>query len=351
MTDISRRGLLKTGGLAGAALLSGGLAGTGFARLAAAQDDPLYAAARKEGALTLYWGSYEQQTIEAIRDAFKAKYPGIEVQLLRQASQTVYTRLRLELQNGVAECDSLGTTNLLHYTELKKIGALAAYDPPDAAMLPAAFKGLDKDAMYHVGAISLTSINYAPGKVSAPPTSWTALLEDQWKGKITTGSPAFSGDVASWVVAIRRKYGDDYLRRFGQQKPKVGQSNVDTVTDILAGERVVGSGAPFSYTLTQKAAGNPIDVSVPTDDAILNLGLTGIPVKAPHPNAARLFTNFLYSREVSDILSKNYWPTLRTDVAWAEGRSLDQLKWYRNSGDDLAAEVAEGIAKWKELVR
>ncbi|PNQ96513.1 ABC transporter substrate-binding protein (plasmid) [Azospirillum argentinense] len=351
MMEFSRRRLLQTGGLVGTALVTGGLAGTAFSRIASAADDPLYAAAKKEGALTLYWGSYEQQTMEAIRDAFKAKYPGIEVNLLRQASQTVYTRLRMELQSGVHECDSLGTTNMLHYTELKKIGALAPFEPVDGVHIPDAFRTLDPDKMFHVGAISLTSINFAPGKVQTPPASWQALLEDQWQGKITTGSPAFSGDVANWVVAIRRKYGDDFLRAFGKQKPKVGQSNVDTVTDILAGERVVGSGAPFSYTLTQKAAGNPIDVVAPSDDAILNLGVTGILAKAPHPNAARLFTNFLYSTEVSMILQKNYWPTLRKDVPWAEGRSLDQLKWTRNTGDDLGPEVAEGIAKWKELVR
>jgi iron(III) transport system substrate-binding protein len=187
--------------------------------------------------------------------------------------------------------------------------------------------------------------------VKTPPVGWKALLDDEWAGKITIGSPTASGDVASWVVAMRAKYGDDFLRRLARQRPKIGQSNVDTVTDILSGERVVGAAAPFSYTLAQKAAGNPIDVVAPADDVIVNLGVMGIPKNAPHPNAAKLFHNFLYSREASEILSKNFWPTLRTDVPWAEGRSLDKLKWYRNPPANLAAEVAEGIAKWKELMR
>jgi iron(III) transport system substrate-binding protein len=342
MTTLNRRHVLLggTSGLAAAAL--------GIVPSRAA-DDPLYAAAKKEGALNLYWGSYEQKTIEEIRDAFKAKYPGIEVNLLRQASQTVYTRLRLEIQNNAVQCDSLGTTNLLHYLDLKKIGAIQPYKPASIEMVPEAFRGLDADNTYHVGAISLTTINQS-SKVSAPPKSWQALLDEPWGGKITTGSPAFSGDVASWVVAIRKKYGDAYLRALAKQKPKVGQSNVDTVTDILSGERQVGSGAPFSYSLAQKLAGNPIDVTVPEDDAILNLGLTAIPAKAPHPNAAKLFTDFLYAPETSQILSKNFWPTLRTDVPWAEGRTLQSIKWYRNPGENLAAETAEGIAKWKEIV-
>ncbi|MDO9360177.1 MAG: extracellular solute-binding protein [Polaromonas sp.] len=343
--QLTRRHFVQTG----AALAAS--AGLGAIVPARAQDDELYAAAKKEGKLSLYWGSYEQKTAEEFRDAFKAKYPGIEVSLLRQASQTVYNRLRLELQNGVAECDSLGTTNILHFIDLKKANALMAYEPRDARMLPAGVKNLDTDSTYTVGAISLTSINYQPAKVPRPPASWMALLEDQWQGKITIGSPAASGDVASWVVAMRTKFGDDFLRRLAKQRPKIGQSNVDTVTDILSGERLVGAAAPFSYTLAQKAAGNPIDVVAPTDDLILNLGVMGIPKNAPHPNAAKLYHSFLYSKEASQILAKNFWPTLRSDVAWAEGRSLDSIKWFRNKPDNLAAEAAEGIAKWKEIMR
>ncbi|KCV44672.1 ABC transporter, solute-binding protein [Bordetella bronchiseptica GA96-01] len=328
---------------------SAALAGSVFLPVRA-QDNPLYEAARKEGALNLYWGSYEQKSIEDIRDAFVKKYPGIQVNLLRQGSQTVYTRLRLELQNNAANCDSLGTTNLLHYTELKKINALMAYRPTGAEHLPEAFRGLDPDNTFHVGAISITSINFQSQKVPNPPESWQALLDPAWAGKITVGSPASSGDVAHWALAMRLKYGDDFFKKFAAQKPKVGQSNVDTVTDILAGERVVGAAAPFSYSLTQKAASQPVDVKVPTDDAILNLGLTAIPAKAPHPNAAKLFTDFLYSTEVSQILARNYWPTLRTDVPWAEGRSLESLKWFRNPTDDLTKQINDTIALWRSTV-
>jgi len=341
---ITRRHFVQTGAAAAAAL--------GLAPLqhAAAQDDPLYAAARKEGKLSMYWGSYEQKTAEEIRDAFKAKYPGIEVALLRQASQTVYNKLRLELQSNVAECDTLGTTNILHFVELKQANLLLTHVPADSATLPANLQRLDADGTYHVGAVSITSINFQPVKVKNPPVSWKALLDDEWQGKITVGSPTASGDVASWVVAMRAKYGDDFLRRLAKQRPKIGQSSVDTVTDILSGERVVGAAAPFSYTLAQKAAGNPIDIVAPADDLIFNLGVMGIPKNAPHPNAAKLFHNFMYSKEVSQILSKNFWPTLRTDVPWAEGRTVQSIKWYRNPAENLAAETAEGIAKWKEIV-
>lgn len=341
MKKLTRRSLLSSGAAVGVASALG-------IRPVLAQDDPLYEAAREEGEVNLYWGSYEQKTIDELIAAFTAKYPGINVNLLRQASQTVYTRLRLELQNDAVQCDSLGTTNALHYRELKAIDALQPYKPTERAIIPQAFRTLDEDDMYHVGAISLICINRAADVEG--PQSWAEMVGGDFAGEISCGSPAHSGDVAHWTVAMLAKFGDDFLRDFAAQNPKIGQSSVDSVTDILAGERTVGASAPYSYTLTQKAAGNPIDITMPSDEAVLNLGITGIPAKAPHPNAGQLFNQFLYSPEASAVLVANNWPTLRSDAAWAGDLSLDQISWYRNPSEGLDEAMKEAIDKWKNIV-
>ena len=231
-------------------------------------------------------GSYEQKSIEDIRDAFRqaiprhpgqSAAPGFANGLYPAAPGAAEQRRQLRFAGHHQSA-------ALHRTEEDQ--CLDGVPPDGAEHLPEAFRGLDPDNTFHVGAISITSINFQSQKVPNPPESWQALLDPAWAGKITVGSPASSGDVAHWALAMRLKYGDGFFKKFAAQKSKVGQSNVDTVTDILAGERVVGAAAPFSYSLTQKAAGQPVDVKVPTDDAILNLGLTAIPAKAPHPNAA-----------------------------------------------------------------
>ncbi|MFC4624033.1 ABC transporter substrate-binding protein [Daeguia caeni] len=341
MQGLTRRGFLTVSAAAGMAAFGG-------MRISKAQENALYEAAKAEGELNLYWGSYEQKTMDDIVAAFKAKYPGINVNLLRQASQTVYTRLRLEMQNDAVQCDSLGTTNALHFAELKAVGALRPYTVPNADVIPEAFRHLDPDNMFHLGAISIICINRS--SAIEGPKSWQDMVSGKFEGEICSGSPAHSGDVAHWVVAMLAKYGDDFLREFAKQKPKIGQSSVDTVTDILSGERKIGAAAPYSYTLGQKAAGNPIDVTLPEDGTILNLGITGIPAKAPHPNAGQLFNEFLYSPEVSQVLAANYWPTLNTSVPWNGGLTLNSINWYRNPTENLPQAMEEAIAKWKELV-
>jgi len=143
------------------------------------------------------------------------------------------------------------------------------------------------------------------------------------------------------------KYGWDYFTRMEKNKPKIGRSVNDTVTDIVAGERQVGAG-PDNYSLSQKAAGNPIDVQFPTDDAVLIVSPIGIMKDAPHPNAARLFESFLYSPEYSATMAKTYNYPLRSDVQSPTGKAVDQIKSYRNKGERLTTGIPDAVAKWRE---
>jgi len=69
---------------------------------------------------------------------------------------------------------------------------------------------------------------------------------------------------------------------------------------------------------------------------------------APHPNAARLFESFFYSKEYSQAMAKTFNYPLRADVPAATGRPLDQVKWYRNKVDRLTTGIPEVIDKWRE---
>ena len=69
---------------------------------------------------------------------------------------------------------------------------------------------------------------------------------------------------------------------------------------------------------------------------------------APHPNAARLFANFYFSREYSQALVETYNFPMRADVRAANGLRLDRIKYYRNKVDRLAAGIPEVVAKWRQ---
>ena len=309
--------------------------------------DQLYAEAKKEGRLSWWTAHYAQEAADAVKDAFVAKYPGIEVEYIRQTAQVVYQRLNESLKAGTRAVDVFASTDESHYLTLKPQGVLASYTPVGADVLPQAYRDIDPDHTYHVGALGYVLINYNASKVQKPPQTWNDLLDPQWKDQITVGHPGFSGFVGNWVVAMWDKYGWDYFTRLAENNPKIGRSINDTVTDIVAGERLVGAG-PDNYSLSQKAAGNPIDVQFPTDDAILIVSPVAILKDAPHPNAARLFESFYYSKEYSETMARTFNYPLRSDVASPTGKSVEQVKAYRNKGERLQTGVPQAIDQWRQ---
>ena len=122
----------------------------------------------------------------------------------------------------------------------------------------------------------------------------------------------------------------------------------DAVTDLVSGERAVAI-VPQGQTLDAKAKGNPVDVIYPTDGAVVLVGPVGILKEAPHPNAAKLFLNFMMSEEYSKLAAKHYEQPLRADVKVASVKPLTELKPVSLT----PAEIKEGIPKirdqWKDL--
>jgi iron(III) transport system substrate-binding protein len=301
--------------------------------------------------VTWWTAHYEQSAAESMMAAFKTKYPGIEVNLLRQTANTINTRLLADLKAGNAECDVFCSTDEGHYPPLIAKGYLAQYTPPDLSLLPKQFQNLNPDHYYHLGAIGFVVINYRTDKVSAPPKTWTDFASSAWKDKTTTGDPGFSGYVGQWVTAMLRTYGDTWLTNFKNTNPKINKSVNDTVTDIKTTERQVGAG-PDNFSLASKDKGVPIDIVFPTDGAVIVPGPVGIMQGSKRPNAARLFTNFMYSKEYSQALVKTFNYPLREDIAPAPGvPKLAQIKVIGNTVDQLVKELPDAIKKWRAVMR
>jgi iron(III) transport system substrate-binding protein len=330
--------------------LAAGLAAATMRTGAEARENPeiakLYADAKAEGTVTWWTAHYAEDAAERIRTAFKTKYPGIEVQFIRQTAQIIYQRFSQNLKSGVREVDVFASTDEAHYPQLTKLGALAAYAPPDIGVLPPTLRSLSDEKTYHTGALRFVTLIYNPAK-TARPKRWADLLDAKYKAQVTVGHPAFSGVAGAWAVAMNDKFGWSYFEKLAQNQPKIGRSINDTVADITSGERIIGGG-PDALALERKAGGNSVDVSFPDDDAILVVNPVGIAKDAPHPNAARLFLNFYYSREYSQALAESYNFPLRADVRSSTGLRLDKIRYYRNKVERLASGIPEIVTKWRE---
>jgi len=168
---------------------------------------------------------------------------------------------------------------------------------------PAGFK--DKDGYYYGLRATVNAITYNTKMVSAAeaPKTWKDLLDPKWKGKMVTAHPGYSGVIATHVLALVHLHGWDYFKQLAQNQLMLVQSANDPSTVVSSGERVVAvNGGEYSaYQLKKK--GNPLEIVYPKEGVPLVVSPTAITSFAPHPSAARLFTDFTFTREVQQVMA------------------------------------------------
>jgi iron(III) transport system substrate-binding protein len=147
---------------------------------------------------------------------------------------------------------------------------------------------------------------------------------------------------------MRILYGWSYFDKLAENNPRIGRSGNDPITLVNAGECVVGLG-PISTTLLSASRGNPLAPVYPTDGSLLCIGPSGVLANAPHPNAARLFMNWLLSKECAQVMADNFQTPVRDDVAPPRGMAkLADVKLIRVSTADIGRGVPEVIEQWRD---
>jgi iron(III) transport system substrate-binding protein len=268
---------------------------------AAAQDARLDAA-RKEGKVVWYT-SLALTSAEKVAKLFEAKYSGVKVEVNRTGSQRILQRVMQELTANIKNVDVIHTSDAGHYVLLKEKKLLLKYTPAGAERFPAGFK--DKDGFYYGLRATVNVIAYNTKAVPAgeAPKTWKDLLAPKWKGKLVTAHPGYSGVIATHVLALTHLLGWDYFKALGQQNVMIVQSAVDPSGVVASGERPVAvNGGDYTFYQSKKA-GNPVEIVYPKEGVPLVVSPTAIAAFAPHPNAAKLFTDFTFTREVQQTLA------------------------------------------------
>ncbi len=326
------------------------IAGLAGAASAFADTAAIEAAARKEGALTWYVASIDAANAEKAGRIFLDKY-GVKVSVVRAASEIMFQRLEQDLSQGAANADVFSSVDIGNFVTLKANGALVAYTPENAKELLPQFQNLDPEGFFHATVASVIAISYNTQKLKPEqaPQTWPDLLDPKWKDKIAVGHPAYSGFLGNWAAQMFKLYGRSYFERLEKLRPQVGRSGFDAVNLVSSGERWV-TPIPVAPMLENKAKGIPVAVQYPTDGGILVATPSGILKNAPHPNAARLFMEFLLGREFNKVLAQAYYETMRADVKPLPGaKSVSEIKVIRPSIEDATKGIPRVAEIWRDI--
>jgi iron(III) transport system substrate-binding protein len=347
---LSRRSLL----LGGAAVAVGMAAGARRARAAramSAAEKKLYEAAQKEAELTWYTSHSDDVTAQALARDFEANYPGLKVSAVRTTAQVAFQRVSQEVKAGAMQVDVLSSTDIGHFVYLKDKGLLEKFVPDNGAQVLDIYKNYDPDGFYHVTSAGLIGIGYNTEKLKEAdaPKNWPELTGPKWKDKIALGHPGFSGYVGTWAVTMRKLYGWQFFEQLAKNNPQIGRSINDTVTMLNAGERMVAGTGP-NGTLSQSAQkGNPLAMIYPADGSVLIIAPSGIMKGVKHPNAARLFMEYLMTPEASTVWVHHYNESMRAEVASLGGaKAAKDVKTIRPSVEEITKGIPEVIKQWRD---
>jgi iron(III) transport system substrate-binding protein len=261
------------------------------------------AVARREGKV-VWHTALALDSAQRLATRFEQTYPGVKVEVHRTGSERILQRVMMELQAGIKNADVINTSDTGHFVYLKRKGLLAQYAPFGAERLPAAFRDPDGIAWGWRAFPLVVPYNTKQVAASEAPATWKDLLDPKWRGRLVIAHPGYAGSVVTQILALEKLYGWKYWAELAKNRPMLVQSIHDPGRTVATGERAVGvNGADYGFLYNERRKGSPIAAAYPRDGVVLIFSPTAITSFAPHPAAAQLFTDFIFTREMQQLLA------------------------------------------------
>lgn len=274
-------------------------------------------AARKEVKLTLYGYYLVGDTGLAVSRAFYQKY-GIKMDIITGRGAEQNERLRTEARTGQVMADILDTS-ASHALNTKRFGlTIPSPDLPvlrekDVWVVDVRVIDPELHVFRFTPSYRTIYINTNLVKLEEAPRSWSDLLNPRWKGKIMLNDPAISsGEYLTFVPMLNQKVIDlEYLRVLGRQDLQFTTGNVQSAEKLARGELPLADNSESSAAKIVRE-GAPVRALDLKEGAVGVSGAVMALKNSPHPNAAKVYLNWLLSPEGDLVYGQaNATPPLR----------------------------------------
>jgi iron(III) transport system substrate-binding protein len=288
---------------------------------AAITSDSLIDAAKRESEV-VYYASMNLSEANAVIGEFERRYPFVKVKLQRTGSEKLLTRVLTEARAKKPFADVIQTVEFSMYI-FHRSGILARYTPQANALYPKEFKeeGFWTTVYYNA---YVTGYNTRLAPARTLPKTYDDLLDPKWKGKLM-----MEGTKAEWFAGMLQILGQErglkFMRDLAKQQPSPREGHELLAQLIVAGEGVIDINIPAASVERVKERGAPIDWTALGPAPATMVG-AGVAAQAPHPNAARIFLDFLLSRDGQKIMQTPGRMIARSDLANEQAAMLRELK-------------------------
>lgn len=280
------------------------------------------AAARGEGKVVVYSTTDLSAVASLIRD-FESANPGVKVDYNDLNSTELYNRFRDETASKRPSADVLWSSAMDLQMKLANDNFAARYRSPEAPSLPD--WAIWRDEAFGTTfepAVFVYSTRFVPE--SEVPHTHAEFLH-----LITSQPDKYAGNVITYDVeksAVGFLFATqdsrmqpafwDLVKAFGARAVDLETSTSVMVQRIASGKDYLGYNLIGSYALTRARRDPSIGVVLPTDYTLVMSRIALISKTAAHPNAARLWLDYLLSKRGQTVLSaRSELFSIRSDVA------------------------------------
>jgi len=351
MVSLSQRSKRVVCVTAAAAVLVFGFSQKGWG---ASQDTwkEIVEAGKKEGKIVVSIPA-SSELRKQLEEAFEQRFPGIDLELFPSSASKMLRRISDEYRAGVRYFDvHIGGAGSMitgfvggHIVDPIEPN-LVLPEVKDPKNWWGGYMAIDKEKRftYTFAAFLVASFWHNTKVVSADELpSYDDLLKPKLKGKIGWLDPRRPGAGAGvWEYMWKHK-GEDYLKRLVAQDLQLSQ-NQRVLAESLAREKLsVTIGISYYSFRPFIDAGQPVKALPVFKEGTYGTagsGTLAIIKNHPHPNATKVFVNWLLSKEGQEVWTKSMsQPTRRLDV---------DTKWTADLGS-IAAKDSVSLEQWNKV--
>ncbi len=273
-----------------------------FGLQTAIAESNLLKAAKKEGEVTFY-SSLPVWANDKLCKAFEKKYH-IKAGFYRAGSLKVLQKFLNEKEAGMVKADVFHNLYAAGFKMFKEKKYAVQYLSPEGEIYSKRFK--DPDSYYYPIRLVVMCMAYNSDKISAEeaPKTWKDIIDPKWKNLLVSADYMYGGSQLATYNFWMQKYGIDFIRKLGENNPMIVSAHGSASNVMLSGERpvVIEMNAYDTWSKAQK--GLPAVNVYPEDGIPLVPGYACVTADAPHPNAGRLFFDFLLSKDGQTVMQE-----------------------------------------------
>ncbi len=308
---------------------TGSAAATANAAKAYAQASAeLYPKAKQEGNLVVY-SVWDVEHLRVITEAFMKRYPGIKATFWQGRNPEIVTRALTEFQGGQASFDVVLSDNAPPV--IRAAGAIMDYNTVQREVLYLHDPNMATVSL-QVQALAFNTKKIKPADL---PKSWEEVASPKYKGMVALDDPMRAGPLSSMLAGLKTQWKDDarlnnFIRNLKALGVPVHKSTSAMFRLVISGEYAICMPALLHDVMEEMHKGTPVNY-VKTVPPVVFPRQAGIYIKAPNPNAAKLFAEWLISDEgqrttdsIGRETSRNDFKS-KTSIESAYGKAMKPL--------------------------